>query len=63
MRALTQSDLIREACRDAGITILRLEGTGYHLHGAGVDIKVVDLRFLQLRDLKQDQRDRLTGRN
>lgn len=61
MRAMTHVDLVRQACRDAGIEILRLNGIGYHLFGRNVDLKVVDLGFVQLRDLQDVTTDKETG--
>jgi hypothetical protein len=66
MKAMTQSDKVRATCADLGIAILELPGGAFHLHGAGVDLKVVSLRFVELRDLKQgtpdEERRRTRGR-
>jgi hypothetical protein len=65
-RTTTRADAVRATCANLGIAIVELPGGAFHLHGAGVDLKVTSLRFVELRDLKQDnsneERRRTYGR-
>jgi hypothetical protein len=65
-RTATRADAVRATCANLGIAIVELAGGAFHLHGAGVDLKVTSLRFVELRDLKQgtpdQERRRTRGR-
>jgi hypothetical protein len=50
---MTQADLVRRACAERGIQIINLEGGVLWLHSSRVDIKTIDLRHVQLRELQQ----------
>jgi hypothetical protein len=52
-RTTTRADAVRAACARLRIAVLELPGGAFHLHGAGVDLKVTSLRFVDLRDLME----------
>jgi hypothetical protein len=49
----TRRQNVRAACAQLGVTILPLEAGGFRLYGRGVDLKVTDLCYVDLRDLRE----------